>query len=118
MTLQIATPLRSWPKTVDEAVALVISSLARDEKQGIQCMAEEDLFFLGFGENIRNQCGLWAGNVGYSIHAAQEKCIPMMPRWCSLKRCGDDCRRGTEEFRQIRVLKQTVDIEASAPGRK
>lgn len=60
----MATTLRSWPRTVDEAADLIISSMAGDEKQEMQCMAEEDLIFLhlGFGETIRNQCGLWVGN--------------------------------------------------------
>jgi hypothetical protein len=54
-----------WPKTVGEAVEQMISCMARDEKEEIRSMEEKDLFFLhlGFGENIRNQCGLWAGNV-------------------------------------------------------
>jgi|WetSurMetagenome_2_1015567.scaffolds.fasta_scaffold60807_1 hypothetical protein len=38
--------LRAWPKTVNEAVDLIISSMARDEKQEIQGMAEEDLILL------------------------------------------------------------------------
>lgn len=55
---------RAWPKTVEEAVDSIISSIARDERDEIAGMAQDDLILLhlGFGENIRNQCGRWAGN--------------------------------------------------------
>jgi hypothetical protein len=39
----------SWPKTVDEAVDLIISTMAGDEKQETQCIAEEDLVLLHLG---------------------------------------------------------------------
>jgi hypothetical protein len=74
----MVTTLRSWPATLDEAVDLIISSMARDEKQEIQCMAEEDIIFLhfGLGRNIRNQCGLWAGNIELLHSCGSERIHP------------------------------------------
>ena len=53
-----------WPTTVDDAVDSILSSMSKEDKQTVKCAKEADLimFHFGWGNNIRNQFGLWAGN--------------------------------------------------------
>ena len=49
---------------IEDAVSLVISMMDGEEMAQVRDMAEEDLMMLhfGFGERIRNECGLWENN--------------------------------------------------------
>ncbi len=49
------------PKTVAEAVAMLMKSLPEKEKKKLKKMKKEELFKLhmGFGMGIRNEFGLW-----------------------------------------------------------
>ena len=53
-----------FPKTLQEAVALVISHMSSRDKLLLRNTKKEDLvkFHLNFGREIRLVCGLWAGN--------------------------------------------------------
>jgi hypothetical protein len=53
-----------YPETVIEAVQCLIMELPISDKIQIAAMDEADLAGLHFslGTEIRNQCGLWAGN--------------------------------------------------------
>ena len=53
-----------WPKTVEQAVEVLLAVLSEDEKLKIAQMEKEDLIDLhfGLGMGIRNEFGLWAGN--------------------------------------------------------
>ena len=55
---------RPWPKTLNEAVEILISELSSTDKETIKAMKKEDLirFHFGWGTRIRNEFGLWAGN--------------------------------------------------------
>lgn len=55
---------QSWPKTVDEAVARILSKMAEKEKQMVRDTPKEELirFHHGWGTGIRNSFGLWRGN--------------------------------------------------------
>ena len=52
-----------YPRTVEEAVDLLISSMPERDMGKLINMPEEDLIILhfGWGDGIRNAFGLWAG---------------------------------------------------------
>jgi hypothetical protein len=57
--------IRRWPRTVEEAVDRVLLKLKDAEKEEVGQTAEDDLDLLhfGLGATIRNECGLWDGNI-------------------------------------------------------
>ena len=54
-----------WPTTLDEAVKAVLASLCGEDIKFIKKMNKEELFQLhhNLGQKIRNEFGLWHGNV-------------------------------------------------------
>ena len=56
--------LQMHPKTVKESIALILSEMSGRDKLIIRNTRKVDLikFHLTFGSEIRNRCGLWAGN--------------------------------------------------------
>jgi hypothetical protein len=54
----------SWPKTVKEAVAQILSKMSDTDKDTVKNTKKEDLikFHSGWGMGIRNDLGLWQGN--------------------------------------------------------
>lgn len=56
--------LPTRPKTLEEAVALLISEMSEKSKNYVQSLPEDELFIFhfGFGMTIRNRFGLWTGN--------------------------------------------------------
>jgi Domain of unknown function (DUF6794) len=54
-----------YPKTVKEAVALILSEMSLRDKLIIRNTKKEDLikFNLSWGSEIRNHCGLWDNDV-------------------------------------------------------
>ncbi len=52
------------PKTVKEAVALILSEMSGRDKLIVRNTKKDDLikFHLSWGSEIRNRCGLWEGN--------------------------------------------------------
>ncbi len=54
----------SLPETIDQALRLLKSLIAKDEQDKIVAMPENDLVMLhmGLGQWIRNTMGLWQGN--------------------------------------------------------
>jgi hypothetical protein len=59
-------PARSetWPRTVEQAVAVLLPGLDEKERETIRGMPRGDLirFHHGWGMGIRNDLGLWRGN--------------------------------------------------------
>lgn len=55
---------KTWPKTVDEAVTRILSTMPEKDRKIIRNTAEDDLiqFHHGWGTGIRNSFGLWRGN--------------------------------------------------------
>lgn len=56
-----------WPKTVNEAVKLIMSLLTETDKASITQMGESEIILensLGWGQGIRNSFGLFNGNNG------------------------------------------------------
>jgi hypothetical protein len=55
---------RNWPKTVDEAVARILSTLSEEDRRHVKETPKEKLirFHHGWGMSIRNSFGLWRGN--------------------------------------------------------
>jgi hypothetical protein len=55
---------KEWPKTVEEAVDQLLSSMPEEYREVLKNTAEEDLalFNHGLGTYIRNEFGLWANN--------------------------------------------------------
>ena len=53
-----------WPRTVEEAVEQLMSSISEEDKERLRNMPEEDLIVLhmDLGLAIRNTFGLWQGN--------------------------------------------------------
>ena len=53
-----------FPKTVKEAVAIMLSEMSGRDKLIVRNTKKEDLIklHLGWGNKIRNRCGLWSGN--------------------------------------------------------
>ena len=62
-----------WPKTVDEAVQILLTKLSEKAKETLKNTPPEDLikFHYSLGMYIRNQFGLWTGN---------EALVPSDPR--------------------------------------
>ena len=55
---------REHPKTIEEAVKVILSTMTDTEKELIRSSTEEKLtdFHLGLGTEIRNKLGLWDYN--------------------------------------------------------
>ncbi|MBI5425289.1 MAG: hypothetical protein HZA32_14515 [Opitutae bacterium] len=55
---------KTWPKTVDEAVTRILSTMPEKDRKIVRDTAEDDLiqFHHGWGTGIRNSFGLWRGN--------------------------------------------------------
>ena len=55
---------KQWPATIDEAVGVVIATLADEEKATISAMSESELIGLhmSLGAWIRKNFGLWSCN--------------------------------------------------------
>jgi hypothetical protein len=55
---------KQWPVTIDEAVGVVIATLAEEEKATISAMSESELIGLhmSLGAWIRKNFGLWSCN--------------------------------------------------------
>ena len=53
-----------FPKTLKEAVAVVLSQMSGRDRLIVRNTKKEDLIklHLGWGNEIRNLCGLWEGN--------------------------------------------------------
>ena len=54
-----------WPTTCESAVARLTAQLPQSEKENLAAMKRDDLILLhhGFGTGIRNEFGLWGGNL-------------------------------------------------------
>ena len=54
-----------WPMTCDGAVTRLTTQLPESEKENLAAMKRSDLILLhhGFGTGIRNEFGLWGGNL-------------------------------------------------------
>jgi len=52
------------PHNIKEAVTLILSDMSGRDKLLIRNTKKEDLikFHLNWGQDVRNKCGLWAGN--------------------------------------------------------
>jgi hypothetical protein len=55
---------KTWPKTLDEAVTRILSTMPEKDRKIVRDTAEDDLiqFHHGWGTGIRNSFGLWRGN--------------------------------------------------------
>ena len=55
---------KTWPKTVDEAVTRILSTMPEKDRKVVRETAKDDLirFHHGWGTGIRNSFGLWRGN--------------------------------------------------------
>ena len=55
---------KEWPKTVEEAVNQILSSMHDKDKEIIKNIPKEDLTMLcySWGPRIRNEFGLWGSN--------------------------------------------------------
>ena len=55
---------KRWPKTLNEAVDLVIVHMSEEEKEELRSTSKEGLLMFHFelGMCIRNSFGLWEGN--------------------------------------------------------
>lgn len=55
---------RRLPRTVEEAVALIIKDMSEKDKQTLRSKKKDELimYHLGWGTGIRNSFGLWGGN--------------------------------------------------------
>ena len=55
---------KAWPRTVEEAVDRLLSSMSEKDKLSFKNTPEKDLimFHFGLGAYIRNEFGLWQGN--------------------------------------------------------
>ncbi len=73
-------PESLWPKTVDEAAALIVRELDEPSKVTVRKTARKELigFHMGWGMGIRNRFGLWRGNT-----ALLESCKAPHPDSCS-----------------------------------
>jgi len=56
--------MSQWPKTVEEAVDQLLSSMSDEDKQTVKNTPESELiqYHFGWGTGIRNEFGLWRGN--------------------------------------------------------
>lgn len=82
----VASPLRSslWPKTVGEAVDILLRDLAPEVKEKIRTTSRKDLiqFHFGLGMGIRNRFGLWQGNKDLAVSCGS---VDIHPDSCSMK---------------------------------
>lgn len=68
LLVHLAPPLgiadNSWPKTVRDAVEILVSGMSDESKSNVAHTGEEQLilYHLGWGTAIRNKFGLWRGN--------------------------------------------------------
>jgi len=55
---------KGWPKTVDEAVTRILSTMPEKDRKTVRETSKDDLiqFHHGWGTGIRNGFGLWRGN--------------------------------------------------------
>ena len=55
---------KSWPKTIDEAVDRLISTMFKEDREALRNTTEDDLILchFGLGAYIRNEFGLWGDN--------------------------------------------------------
>lgn len=53
-----------WPRTVEQAVDMILERLPREDRERVKGTPREDLimFHHGWGTGIRNEFGLWRGN--------------------------------------------------------
>ena len=72
-----------WPRTVDEAVNLILIKLDDASKAQVKSTARADLvkFHRGWGMGIRNSYGLWGGNTDLLKSCGDDKVIH--PESCS-----------------------------------
>ncbi|WP_299848476.1 DUF6794 domain-containing protein [uncultured Roseovarius sp.] len=63
--IALANTQSNWPKTCVDAVDMLLKDLPIEEKEKLAKFKEGELFLLhhGFGTNIRNDFGLWNGNL-------------------------------------------------------
>ena len=86
----------AWPRTVDTAADTLLAGLSLAERDSLRTMPQESLGSLHFtlGLDIRNQYGLWRGNVALLKSCGQVP--PYVPDNCSgliIKRAWDKLRR-------------------------
>jgi hypothetical protein len=62
---ETAKESEQWPKTVKEAVAKILSTMKEADKETVRRTPKQDLIkhHHGWGTGIRNEFGLWRGNV-------------------------------------------------------
>lgn len=55
---------KTWPKTVDEAVTRILSTMPAEDRKTVRETPKDKLimFHHGWGTGIRNSFGLWRGN--------------------------------------------------------
>ncbi len=55
---------KTWPKTVDEAVTRILSTMPEKDRKIVRETSKKDLikFHHGWGTGIRNSFGFWRGN--------------------------------------------------------
>lgn len=85
-----------WPTTCDSAVARLTTQLPQSEKENLAAMKRNDLILLhhGFGTGIRNEFGLWGGNLALiqscsgkrNAHPDDVSMIIIEQLWDSLQR--------------------------------
>jgi hypothetical protein len=71
--------MNKFPKTVEEAVDLLIDSMIHKDLESVRETSEDDLIMLhmGLGAYIRNNFGLWGGNRElFELCASMEKNHP------------------------------------------
>jgi hypothetical protein len=56
--------VRTWPRTVDEAVARILSTMSAEDQARVRSTPKDELirYHMGWGTGIRNSFGLWKGN--------------------------------------------------------
>jgi hypothetical protein len=55
----------TWPRTLDQAVANVVAGMSDRDKTLVRALSQRDMisFHMGWGMGIRNEFGLWRGNL-------------------------------------------------------
>ena len=68
----------NWPKTLEEAVSEIVSSLPAEDRERVKNTEKADLikFHHGWGTGIRNDFGLWQGNKALRESACGKPCHP------------------------------------------
>ena len=66
---------QEWPKTINEAVSLLLAELGQEVKEEIASLPEGELGILhfGIGADIRNRFGLWTGNKALLLDCQKAK---------------------------------------------